>query len=99
MMDGLRYRIEPWPHPKIGVFMNKAKLFRGNLTRETEMYWGESRRVCEEKKRQDFLIEAWDSFIPERVDIKRAIPGGRFPADYETYFSNLWDNVERTLEP
>jgi len=38
MIDGLMYRIQPWPNPKIAVFMNKAKL-RGNyLTRETVAY-------------------------------------------------------------
>lgn len=97
MIDGLRYRIQPWPDPKIAVFMNKAKLYRGNLTRETERYWTESKVVCDEKRREGVSIETWDSFIPERVDIKRAIPGRAFPYEFEEHFAGLWRNVERVL--
>lgn len=97
MIDGLRYRIEPWPDPQIAVFMNRAKLYRGNLTRETERYWTESKVVCDDKRRDGVSIQAWDSYIPERVDIKRAIPGRYFPAEFEEHFASLWDNVERVL--
>ena len=97
MVDGLRYRIEPWPEPKIGVFMNKAKLYRENLTRETEMYWMESKNVCKNKQQEGIVIEAWDSYIPDRVSIKRAIPGRRFPSEFEDYFEGLWNNIERNL--
>lgn len=97
MIDGLRYRIQPWPHPKLAVFMNKAKMYRGGLTRETERYWSDSKIVCEQKSREGILIEAWDSFIPERVDIKRAIPGRYFPTDFENHFASLWQNLERAL--
>lgn len=94
MIDGLRYRIEPWPEPKIAVFMNKAKLYRGYPTRETERYWLDSKAVCETKRMEGIFIEPWDTFIPERVDIKRAIPGSYFPFDYKEYFEKLWNNIE-----
>lgn len=97
MIDGLRYRIQPWPDPKIAVFMNKAKLYRGSLTRETERYWTESKVVCGDKRRDGVSIETWDTFIPERVDIKRAIPGRSFPYEFEEHFEGLWRNVERVL--
>lgn len=97
MIDGLRYRIQPWPNPKIAVFMNKAKLSKGNLTRETERYWMESKVVCDDKRRDGVSIETWDSFIPERVNIKRAIPGRTFPYEFEEDFAQLWRNVERVL--
>jgi len=97
MIDGLLYRIQPWPNPQIGVFMNKAKLYRGNLTRETERYWTESKVVCGDKRRDGVSIQAWDSYIPERVDIKRAIPGRCFPSDFEEHFAGLWNNIEGVL--
>jgi len=97
MIDGLRYRIQPWPEPKIGVFMNKAKLYRENLTRETELYWTKSKIVCDNKHQEGIAIEAWNSYIPDRVDIKRAIPGRYFPTEFEDYFAELWNNVERNL--
>ncbi|MBM3333716.1 ParA family protein [Candidatus Sumerlaeota bacterium] len=98
MIDGLRYRIEPWPNPKIGVFMNKAKLYRGQLTKETDRYWMDSRNVCDQKRREGVQILEWDSYIPERVDIKRAIPGRYFPSEFEEHFAALWNNIEKTLE-
>ncbi len=97
MIDGLRLRVQPWPNPQIGVFMNRAKLYRGNLTRETERYWTESKLVCDQKRRDGVSIEAWDSYVLERVDIKRAIPGRYFPTEFEEHFSNLWDNVTKVL--
>lgn len=97
MIDGLRWRIVPWPKPKIAVFMNKAKLHRGKLTRETEKYWAEAKVVCDTKRGEDVFIQAWDSYIPERVDIKRAIPGRYFPSDFEEHFAALWHNVEKIL--
>jgi len=98
LIDGLNMRIQPWPDPKVAVFMNKAKLYRGDLTTETRRYWIETKGVCDMKKREGVRIEAWDSFIPERVDIKRAIPGRYFPDWFETYFVNLWNNIEKFME-
>ena len=97
MIDGLRYRVEPWPDPKIAVFMNKARLYRGDLTRETKRYWTESTVVCNQKRQDGVSVEAWDSYVPDRVDIKRAIPGRYFPSEFENHFAALWNNLERTL--
>ncbi len=97
MLDGLELRIQPWPDPKIGVFMNRVRLYKNSPTREAQRYWEEVKRICEEKKTKGMKIEAWDVFIPERVNIKRAIPGGYFPEEFESDFSKLWDNIEKTL--
>ena len=97
MIDGLRLRIQPWPNPKVAVFMNKAKLYGGNLTRETRNYWEETKRVCNGYKQEGVQIYTLDSYIPDRVDIKRAIPRGKFPSDFKEYFENLWNDLERVL--
>lgn len=97
MVDGLRYRIEPWPNPKLAVFMNKAKERVGQMTKETLGYLREANFACDSIKRSGVNIEGWDSFIPDRVSIKRAIPGQYFPNEFENYFTNLWNNVENIL--
>jgi chromosome partitioning protein len=98
MIDGLRHRIQPWPNPKIAIFMNKARLYRGNLTRETESYWRESRVVCDAiRNREGVSVETWDSYIPERADIRRSIPSRTFPDEFEEHISRLWENIERCL--
>lgn len=97
MLDGLQMRVQPWPDPKVAVFMNKAKFRVGRLTRETQQYWRESTIVANAARQQGIDIEAWDSAIPERVDIKRAIPRATFPREFEPDFAGVWKNVERIL--
>lgn len=97
MIDGLQYRVQPWPNPKIAVFMNKAKLYRGQLTRETVRYWNDSIEVCNNFQNDGKSIKALNSYIPERVDIKRAIPSCNFPNEYEEHFKNLWNDLENIL--
>lgn len=97
MVDGLRFRIEPWPNPKLAVFMNKAKERVGQMTRETLGYLREANFACDVIRKSGVNIDSWDSFIPDRVSIKRAIPGQYFPNEFEHYFSNLWDNIENIL--
>jgi len=97
MVDGLRYRIEPWPNPKLAVFMNKAKERVGRMTRETLGYLREANFACDAIRKGGVNIDSWDSFIPDRVSIKRAIPGQYFPDEFEHYFAQLWNNVENIL--
>lgn len=99
MVDGLKYRIEPWPNPPIAVFMNKGKERLGVQTKETKRYWEEAKYVCEQIKqdKEKINIMAWDSFIPDRVSIKRAIPGQYFPDEFEPYFKELWENIKSIL--
>jgi chromosome partitioning protein len=97
MIEGLQYRVEPWPNPNIGVFMNKAKLYRGRFTRETQSYWDASVEVCRNKRADGLNILTWESYIPDRVDIKRAIQERVFPMDYEASFAALFNNIEAAL--
>ncbi len=97
MLDGLRLRIQPWPNPKVGVFMNKAKLYRGDLTRETRAYWQESKAVCEARRKDGMPISAFESYVPDRVDIKRAIPGRYFPREFVPNFEGLWKDIESAV--
>lgn len=98
MIEGLCNRIQPWPNPKILVFMNKAKLYKGDLTNETRRYWIDVKHVCETKRNEGLEIYTLDSYIPERMDIKRAIPERSFPQDFKIYFDKLWDNIEKICE-
>ena len=77
--------------------MNKAKERVGQMTRETMSYLREADFATDIIKRDGVNIEAWDSFIPDRVSIKRAIPGQYFPTEFEHYFANLWNKVENSL--
>lgn len=97
MLDGLENRIQPWPNPRISVFMNKAKTRLGDLTRETKQYWELSKIECTKKSQKGMKISTFESYIPDRVDIKRAIPGKNFPTDFVNNFSSLWTNVEGVL--
>jgi chromosome partitioning protein len=98
MVDGLIERIQPWSKPEIAVFMNKARLYMGNPTRETARWWADIKYICAKKQDEGVSIHAWDSYIPEREDIKRAIQGGYFPTEFEEHFSLLWNNVEKNSE-
>ena len=94
MIDGLQLRIQPWPNPRIGVFMNKAKFYKGDLTRETSRYWEDSKSVCDKKRSSGVEIVPFETYIPDRVHIKRAIPGRYFPSEFEEEFGKLWKNIE-----
>jgi chromosome partitioning protein len=84
-------RIEPHPIPKIAVFMNRAKTWSNNPTKETQFYMREVGRACEETANST-RIEAkfMDTWVRERVAIKRAITGGGVPHEVVPDFMNLW---------
>jgi len=91
ILNSLRLRIEPHPIPKIGVFMNKAKTFANKPTKEVRFYMRGVERVCQEAaKEQKINARFFNSYIRERVGIKRAITGGGVPADLIDDFQNLW---------
>lgn len=98
MIDGLKLRIQPWPNPKIAVFMNKAKLYRGNPTRETTMYWNGAKEVCSVKEDSNTKIYALSSMVPERVNIKRAIPKAHFPNEFADDFKNIAQDIITILK-
>jgi chromosome partitioning protein len=99
ILNSLRMRIEPHPLPKIGVFMNKAKTWANQPTKEVQFYMRELKRVCE-RAVQSQKVEArfFDSVVRERVGIKRAITGGGVPDDMVVDFQNLWRECVEYLE-
>jgi chromosome partitioning protein len=91
ILNSLRMRIEPHPLPKIGIFMNKAKTWGNAPTKEVQFYMREVQRVCNEAaKRQAIEAKFFDSYIRERVGIKRAITGGGVPPEMVEDFQDLW---------
>lgn len=91
ILNSLRMRIEPHPLPKIGIFMNKAKTYRNAPTKEVQFYMREVRRVCNEAaQRHSIDARFFDSYVRERVGIKRAITGGGVPFEMITDFQQLW---------
>jgi chromosome partitioning protein len=105
ILNSLKMRIEPHPLPKIGVFMNKTKTFgrdqatgRWRPTNESAFYMREVSRVsAEASKRENIDVRFFDSFIRERVGIKRAITGGGVPADLVPDFRALWQECREFL--
>jgi chromosome partitioning protein len=94
ILNSLRMRIEPFPLPKIGVFMNKTKTYKDRPTKEAEFYMREVARVCDEARQQQ-NIEArfFRSWIPERVAVKRAITDGGVPKELVQPFKELWSEA------
>lgn len=91
ILNSLRMRIEPHPLPKIGIFMNKAKTWGNAPTKEVQFYMREVQRVCDDAaKKQKIDVMFFDSYIRERVGIKRAITGGGVPSEVVGDFQNLW---------
>ena len=98
ILNSLKMRIEPFPLPKIGVFMNKSKTWGGSPTKETSFYMREVSRVCDNaSKAENIRAEFLDSWIPERVGVKRAITSGGVPGELVDPFKNLWNEVVRYL--
>lgn len=98
MIDGLKLRIQPWPNPKIAVFMNKAKFYSGKPTKETATYWENTKVACKNKEDDKIKIIPLNTMIPDRVDIKRAIPKAEFPAEFKKDFDNIAKDILTLLE-
>jgi len=98
ILNALKLKIEPFPIPKIAVFMNKAKPYSGSMTKESVFYWSEVKRVCEKASKESNLkIRCLDSPIYDRVGIKRAVSTGGIPASFVPDFKELWGNIERFI--
>jgi len=90
----LQLRIEPFPIPKIAVFMNKAKPYAGSMTKESQFYWSRVQRVCSQAASQAGLkVKCLDTPIYDRVAIKRAVTSGGVPAEFVNDFKNLWKGI------
>jgi len=94
ILNSLKMRIEPFPLPQIGVFMNKTKTWGGEPTKETKFYMREVERVCKQAATsQNIRAEFLKSWIPERVGVKRAITSGGVPKELVDPFKGLWNEV------
>ena len=97
LLSSLKMRIEPFPIPRIGVVMNRAKRPGGSSKRrysnETQRYLDDAAEVLHLiSQRQQLKTKLFDTTIPDRVGIKRAIQEG-MPSDLADCFKNLWEEV------
>jgi chromosome partitioning protein len=99
ILNSLKMRIEPFPLPRIGVFMNRARTYAQRPTKEAAFYMREVGRVCSEAaSAQGIDARFFDSWIPDRAGIKRAITGGGVPGDLIDPFKGLWQESVSFLE-
>ena len=98
ILNSLKMKIEPFPLPQIGVFMNKAKT-RGTLTKDTRFYMREIERVCKQAaESQNISAKFLESWIPDRVGVKRAITSGGVPKELRDPFQKLWHEVMEYMQ-
>ncbi len=99
ILNSLKMRIEPFPLPKIGVFMNKTKTWGGSPTKESLFYMREVSRVCDTAaQEQQITAKFFKSWIPERVSLKRAITSGGVPGELVDPFKNLWKEAVEFIQ-
>ena len=101
LLSTLRARIEPFPVPRIGVFMNRAKPPGGRSTKrfsiETQRYLDDARFVLREVAKVKGLdARLFDTAIFDRVGVKRAVHQG-MPPDFNRQFSSLWEEIKTFL--
>jgi chromosome partitioning protein len=99
MVDGLKSRIQPWPNPKIVVFMNKAG-FRVDfgLFRETRTFMSFVEQAANElSDKSSQIVFLNDSYVPFRAAIRKSISFGGFPHELRTSIETLWNNVQSHL--
>jgi chromosome partitioning protein len=102
LLSSLRMRIEPFPVPKIGVFMNRAKRPGGSgirrFSNETQRYLNDASLVLRQVGSENGLkVRLFDSAIFDKVGMKRAIQEG-MPREFQDQFSGLWTEVRKFLE-
>jgi chromosome partitioning protein len=102
LLRSLQMRIEPFPVPRIGVFMNRAKKPGGSSTKrfsnETQRYLGDADDVLDHVSGDLGLkVRLFDSTIFDRVGIKRAIQEGM---DWQVrdQFQSLWNETRSFLQ-
>ncbi|WP_341734705.1 ParA family protein [Microcoleus sp. EPA2] len=99
VLNSLQKRIEPYPFPKIAVFMNKAKIYGGLLTNEVQFYMREVKRLCADiSKDNNIEVKFLESTIRESVGLKRAINEGELPRELVREFEQLWSECAEYLK-
>jgi chromosome partitioning protein len=102
LLSTLRARIEPFPVPKIGVFMNRAKPPGGSsvkrFSNETQRYLDDAKLVLRKVATANGLkARLFDTVIFDRVGMKRAIQEG-MPRHFKEQFSALWNEVQTFIQ-
>lgn len=98
LLEGLELQLQPHPFPRVAVFMNRARLYRGGFTRETRYYWDLVQNVCRKWAQKGIAIRALETFLPERADIRKSIPrGGRVPEELRRILQRLWEEIRAFL--
>ena len=99
MLEGFSKRIKPWPNPKISVFMNKAKTYRESyLTTESKKYLNDVKQVKNNLANREIKMEVFDNFIPEKIDILKAMPNISINHEFEETFHDLWEKISNFLD-
>jgi chromosome partitioning protein len=103
MVEGLRNRIQPWPAPAIGVFMNKAggRYSRSgvfNPYNETYTFQQDILREARRLSAQGTTVTPLQALIPMRADIRKAISFGGFPSDFLSEFQSLWNELSQLAQ-
>jgi len=102
LLSSLRMRIEPFPVPRIGVFMNRAKKPGGSslkrYSNETQRYLDDAAEVLAHvAKDKGLKVKLFDTAILDRVGMKRAIQEG-LPGDFRSQFQALWREIQVFLQ-
>lgn len=94
ILNTLQLRIEPFPIPRIAVFMNKAKPYGNKMTKESLFYWNQVERTCTQAAKSiGIKVKCLDTPIYDRAAIKRAVTTGGVPDQYVEDFKNLWKGI------
>ena len=96
MIEGLKGRIQPWPEPKVVVFMNKAG-YRSDigLFRETRTFMRFIEQAANELSTDQSTIHFLsNAYIPFRAAIRKSISFGGFPEELRPSIKGLWDGVK-----
>jgi chromosome partitioning protein len=101
LLNSLKMRIEPFPIPKIGVFMNRAKKPGGSsvkkFSNETQRYRDDASDVVASAVEENGLTaKLFKTAIFDRIGIKRAIQEG-MPPQLNQQFTSLWSEIELFL--
>jgi chromosome partitioning protein len=98
MVQGLRHRIQPWPNPKVVVFMNKAG-YRSDigLFRETRTFMSFIAGAAAELNEDSPNLHVLDTFVPFRAAIRKSISFGGFPEEFRPWIADLWRDVTNHL--
>lgn len=102
LLSSLKLRIEPFPVPKIGVFMNKAKKPGGRSVKkysnETQRYLDDAEDVLNRiRKEKNLKVRLFDTAIFDKVGLKRAVQEG-MPSDFLNQFTLLWSEITKFME-